>query len=72
VSTTYGNTANLEFLIPHGKTANLLEFNWSSWKFLTDAMTTKESSCKKFSCSPVVWKMVMMITYISLMVTFTW
>ena len=35
----------LEFLIPHGNTANLLEFNWSSWKFSTDAMTTRWLYC---------------------------
>jgi len=44
-ATTYGNTGNLEFLIPHGNTANLLEFNWSSWKFSTDAMTTRWLYC---------------------------
>jgi len=64
VSTTSGNTENLlEFLIPPG---NLLEFNWSSWKFLTDGTTTKASSHKNVSSSPVVWKvmMMMMIMYI--------
>jgi len=46
VSTTPGNTGNLEFVIPPGNTGNLLLFNWSSWKFLTDGTTTKESSHK--------------------------
>ena len=58
VSTTAGNLS--EFLIP----GNILEFHWSSWKFLTAEMTTKASSHKKFSSSQVVWKVVM-IMYIS-------
>ena len=41
-----------------------LEFNWSSCKFLTDG-TTKAFSHKRFSSSPVVWKVVMMLMYIS-------
>jgi len=45
VSTTSGNTGNLEFLFPVN-TGNLLEFNWFSWKFLNDGMMTKESSRK--------------------------
>jgi len=32
-----------------GNTGNLLEFNWSSYKFLTDGTTTKESSHKKLA-----------------------
>jgi len=32
-----------------GNTGNLLEFNWSSWKFLTDGTTTKESSHKNLA-----------------------
>jgi len=63
VSTTSGNL--LEFLIPPGITGNLLEFNWSSWKFLAGRTATKESSHKKFSSSPVVLKVVMMTIYIS-------
>jgi len=55
VSTTSGN---LEFLIPPGNTGNILGFHWPSSKFLTDGMTTKTSSHKKFISSPVVWKMV--------------
>jgi len=55
-----------------GNTGNLLEFNWSSSKFLTDGMTTEASSHKNFSCSPVVWKVVMTITYILMMVMMTW
>jgi len=31
----------LEFLISPGNTGSLLEFSWSSWKFLTDGMTAK-------------------------------
>jgi len=57
VSTTYGNpgnTGNLQFLIPPANTGNLMDINWSSWKFSTDATTTKEFSHKKFSSSPVV------------------
>jgi len=54
VSTTPGNSVNLlELLIPPGNTGNLLEFNWSSWKSLTDGTTTKASSHKN-SSSPVV------------------
>jgi len=52
-------SGNLEFLIP----GNLLEFNWSFWKFFSDGTTTKESSHKNLS--PVLWKVVMMIMYIS-------
>jgi len=64
VSTSSGNTGNLqEFLIPPGNAVNLLECNWSSWKFLTDGITAKESSCKKCSSGPVVWKAVMNIFY---------
>jgi len=50
VSTTYGNpgnTGNLQFLIPPANTGNLMDINWSSWKFSTDATTTKEFSHKK-------------------------
>jgi len=64
MSTTSGNTGNLEFLVTPGITGNLLKFNWSSWNFLIDGTTTKESS-QKFICSPVVWKVVMMVMYIS-------
>jgi len=47
VSTTPGNTGNLlEFLIPLGNTGKVLEFNCSTWKFLTDGATTKASSHK--------------------------
>jgi len=50
VSTIFGNTGNLlEFFIPLGNTGNLLEFSWSSWKFLTDGITTKESSQKNLA-----------------------
>ena len=50
MSTTRGNTWNiLEFLIPSGNTGSLLEFNWSSWKFLTDGITTKASSHKNLA-----------------------
>jgi len=64
VSTTLGYTGNLrEFSIPPGNTWNMMEFCWSSWKFLTDRMTTKTSNHKKFSCSPVVWKMVMIVYF---------
>jgi len=73
VSTNSGNTGNLlEFLITPGNAGNLLEFNWSSWKFLTVGMTSKESSHIKFSSSPVVWKVVMMIMHNFMMVMFTW
>jgi len=40
VSTTSENL--LEFLMLPGNTRILLEFNWSSWKFLTDGVTAKE------------------------------
>jgi len=54
-----GNPGNfLEFFIPSGNTGNILEFRWSSGKCLTARMTTEVSSHKKFSSSPVVWKMV--------------
>jgi len=50
VSTAPGNSQNIgnlmEFLIPPGNTGSLLEFDWSSWKFLTDGMTTKAFSHK--------------------------
>jgi len=49
VSTTLGNTENL------------LEFNWS-WNFVTDGMTTKHPVIK-ISSIPVVWKVVLMITF---------
>jgi len=45
VPTTSGNL--LKFLIRPGNSGNILEFHWSSWKFLTDGMTTKASSHKK-------------------------
>jgi len=61
----FTTSVNLEFLIPAGNTGNHKEFNWSFWKFLTNAMTTKKSSHEKFSSSPVVWKVVIMIMYIS-------
>ena len=63
----FTTSVNLKFLIPAGTTGNLQEFNWSFWKFLTNhnAMTTKKSSHEKFSSSPVVWKVVIMIMYIS-------
>jgi len=45
-----GNSGNLlELLIPPGNTGSLLEFSWSSWNFLTDGMTTNESSHKKLA-----------------------
>jgi len=63
----------LEFLIPAWNTGNLLEFNWSCWKFLSDRMTTKESSHLK-NLAPVQffgrwwwWLHVFLI-----MVMFTW
>ena len=44
VSTTSGNTGNLsEFLIP----GNILEFRWSSWKFLTAGTSIKACSHKQ-------------------------
>jgi len=55
VSTTAGNSGYLlEFLIPPVNTGNLLEFSWSSLKFLTDGATTKASSHKNVSSSPAV------------------
>jgi len=50
VSASPGNTGNLlEFSIPPGNTGSFLEFNWSSWKFLTDGMTTEASRHKKLA-----------------------
>jgi len=37
----------------------------SEQEFLTDGTTTEESSHKKFNSRPGVWKVVMMIMYIS-------
>jgi len=51
VPTTSRNTGKLELLIPSGNTGNLLECNWSSWKFLTDVTTAKKSSRKKLQSS---------------------
>ena len=47
VFTTPGNTENvLKLLVRPGSTGSLLEFNWSSWKFLTDGTATEASSQK--------------------------
>jgi len=48
VSTAPGNAGNLEFLLP-GNTGSLLEFNWSSTKFLTDGTKTEASSLKNLA-----------------------
>jgi len=47
----------------HGHTGNLLEFSWSSWKFLTDGATTKATSHKNVCSSPVVWKVLMIMLH---------
>ena len=53
MSTTLGNPGNA---------GNLLEFNWS-WRFVIDGVTTKHPVIK-ISSIQVVWKVVMMMTYI--------
>jgi len=66
VSTAPGNAGNLEFLLP-GNTGSLLEFNWSSTKFLTDGTKTEASSLKNLAPVQLFgrwwWWMVMYISY---------
>jgi len=72
VSTTLGNAGNLEFLIPAGNTGSLLQFHWSSWKFLTDGTKTKASSHKKLAPVQLFGRWWWWLCVFVMLVMFTW